>query len=154
MVAAVKTSNLTTFFLSRRFLSPWWRRSYIPPKCGFLQEPHGVKSQKTTIPRSQRRENLNSYRDREMVAFLPWECAESKPLLSEHKMQNLLTFRGSQQAVSPLEMWLFAVPGHNNWEGGVLKTHVVATKDGNAVENVVWSHLLLYNVLSLGWDIH
>jgi hypothetical protein len=29
------------------FLSPWWRRRYFPPKRRFLQEPHGVTSQKT-----------------------------------------------------------------------------------------------------------
>jgi hypothetical protein len=30
-----------------RFLSPWWRKSYVPRKRRFLQEPHGVTSQKT-----------------------------------------------------------------------------------------------------------
>jgi hypothetical protein len=33
-------------FLVHRFLSPWWRRRYVPPKRQFLQEPHGVTSQK------------------------------------------------------------------------------------------------------------
>jgi hypothetical protein len=28
-------------------LSPWWRRRQVPPKRRFLQEPHGVTSQKT-----------------------------------------------------------------------------------------------------------
>jgi hypothetical protein len=32
--------------LVHRFLSPWWRRRYVPPKRRFLQEPHGVTSQK------------------------------------------------------------------------------------------------------------
>jgi hypothetical protein len=36
-------------FLVHRFLSPWWRRRYVPPKRRFLQEPHGVTSQKTTF---------------------------------------------------------------------------------------------------------
>jgi hypothetical protein len=31
------------------FLSPWWWMRYIPPKCEFLQEPHGVTSQKTAF---------------------------------------------------------------------------------------------------------
>jgi hypothetical protein len=31
---------------NRRFLSPWWWRRYVPPKRRFLQEPHGVTSQK------------------------------------------------------------------------------------------------------------
>jgi hypothetical protein len=30
-----------------RFLSPWWRRHQVPPKRRFLQEPHGVTTQKT-----------------------------------------------------------------------------------------------------------
>jgi hypothetical protein len=29
--------------------SPWWRRRYVPPKRRFLQEPHGVTSQKTAF---------------------------------------------------------------------------------------------------------
>jgi hypothetical protein len=36
-------------FLVHRFLSPWWRRRYVPPKRWFLQEPHGITSQKTTF---------------------------------------------------------------------------------------------------------
>jgi hypothetical protein len=34
-------------FLVHRFLSPWWRRRQVPPKRQFLQEPHGVTTQKT-----------------------------------------------------------------------------------------------------------
>jgi hypothetical protein len=34
-------------FLVHRFLLPWWTRHYVPPKRRFLQEPHGVTSQKT-----------------------------------------------------------------------------------------------------------
>jgi hypothetical protein len=34
-------------FLVHRFLSPWWRWSQVPPKRRFLQEPHGVTTQKT-----------------------------------------------------------------------------------------------------------
>jgi hypothetical protein len=34
-------------FLVHRFLSLWWRRRYVLPKRRFLQEPHGVISQKT-----------------------------------------------------------------------------------------------------------
>jgi hypothetical protein len=30
-------------------LSPWWWRWYFPPKCWFLQEPHGVTSQRTAF---------------------------------------------------------------------------------------------------------
>jgi hypothetical protein len=38
------TSNVVP---SSRFLSHWWWRRYVPPKRRFLQEPHGVTSQKT-----------------------------------------------------------------------------------------------------------
>jgi hypothetical protein len=34
-------------FLVHRFFSPWWRRRQVPPKRRFLQEPHGVTTQKT-----------------------------------------------------------------------------------------------------------
>jgi hypothetical protein len=34
-------------FLVHRFLSRWWRRRQVPPKRRFLQEPHGVTTQKT-----------------------------------------------------------------------------------------------------------
>jgi hypothetical protein len=33
--------------LVHRFLSPWWRRRQVHPKRRFLQEPHGVTTQKT-----------------------------------------------------------------------------------------------------------
>jgi hypothetical protein len=36
-------------FLVHRFLSLWWWRRYVPPKRRFLQEPHGVTSQKTAF---------------------------------------------------------------------------------------------------------
>jgi hypothetical protein len=36
-------------FFVHRFLSPWWWRRYVPPERRFLQEPHGVTSQKTTF---------------------------------------------------------------------------------------------------------
>jgi hypothetical protein len=40
-------------FLVHRFLSPWWRRRQVPPKHRFLQEPHGVTTQKTPFFMSQ-----------------------------------------------------------------------------------------------------
>jgi hypothetical protein len=36
-----------SLLLVHRFLSPWSRRLYVPPKLRFSQEPHGVTSQKT-----------------------------------------------------------------------------------------------------------
>jgi hypothetical protein len=32
---------------SSPIFSPWWLTLYVPPKCRFLQEPHGITSQKT-----------------------------------------------------------------------------------------------------------
>jgi hypothetical protein len=40
---------LLTLFLAHGFLSPWWRKHYVPPKRRFLQEPHGVTSQRTAF---------------------------------------------------------------------------------------------------------
>jgi hypothetical protein len=45
--ASVASCLLT--FVPRRFLSPSSWRLYIPPKRPFLQEPHGVTSQKTAF---------------------------------------------------------------------------------------------------------
>jgi hypothetical protein len=41
------TSNRSTLRRNNFFLSPWWRRHQVPPKRRFLQEPHGITSQKT-----------------------------------------------------------------------------------------------------------
>jgi hypothetical protein len=38
-----------TLFLVHRFLSPWWWMRYVPPKSLFLQEQHGVTSQRTSF---------------------------------------------------------------------------------------------------------
>jgi hypothetical protein len=45
----IGSSSLITLFLTRRFLSSRQWRRYVPPKRLFLQEPHGVTSQKTTF---------------------------------------------------------------------------------------------------------
>jgi hypothetical protein len=39
----------TKLFLAHQFLLPWWWRRYVPPKHRFLQESHGVTSQKTAF---------------------------------------------------------------------------------------------------------
>jgi hypothetical protein len=49
LVAVAWGQLLLTFLLARRFLSPWWWRRYVPLKHRFLQEPHGVPFQKTTL---------------------------------------------------------------------------------------------------------
>jgi hypothetical protein len=43
----LKTYTLLTLFPAHRLLSSWWWRPYVLPKRRFLQEPHGVTSQKT-----------------------------------------------------------------------------------------------------------
>jgi hypothetical protein len=40
--------TLVVTSLVHLFLSPWWWR-YVPPKSRFVQEPHGVTSQKTAF---------------------------------------------------------------------------------------------------------
>jgi hypothetical protein len=40
-------NSMLTLFIDRRFLSPWWRRRYVPPKRRLLQNTRGVISQKT-----------------------------------------------------------------------------------------------------------
>jgi hypothetical protein len=40
---------LLTVFLACWLFSPWWYRGYVPLKRRFLQEPHGVTSQKTAF---------------------------------------------------------------------------------------------------------
>jgi hypothetical protein len=62
-IACVGCSLQLALFLSRRFLSPWWRRRYVPPKRRFLQGPHGVTSQKTPffIVTAQKTSNLRRH---------------------------------------------------------------------------------------------
>jgi hypothetical protein len=43
------TMWLTANVPSLLFFPNWWWRQYIPPKHWFLQEPHGVTSQKTFL---------------------------------------------------------------------------------------------------------
>jgi hypothetical protein len=64
------TSNRRTL----RFLLPWWRRRYVPPKCQFLQEPHGVTSQKTTFF--------------EQICFPTWEFRKINGSLQRGTGQN------------------------------------------------------------------
>jgi hypothetical protein len=56
IVTLVVTSNRRTprrntksLCIVHRFLSPWWRRRWVPSKRRFLQKPHGVTSQKTSF---------------------------------------------------------------------------------------------------------
>jgi hypothetical protein len=55
---------LLSFFLARRFLSPWWWRRFISPKRGLLQEPHGVISQKRLFIRREYLEYLHKFLER------------------------------------------------------------------------------------------
>jgi hypothetical protein len=43
------TLAVTSSVPSSPIIAPWWRRRYVPPKRQFLQEPHGVTSQKTSF---------------------------------------------------------------------------------------------------------
>jgi hypothetical protein len=45
-VTVTRCEELLTLIPSPQFL-PWWWRRYVPPKCRYLQEPHGVTSQNT-----------------------------------------------------------------------------------------------------------
>jgi hypothetical protein len=52
LVTLAVTSNRRTLRRNTKFTdssSPLWRRRYVPPKRRFLQEPHGVTSQKTSF---------------------------------------------------------------------------------------------------------
>jgi hypothetical protein len=47
MLAITSNSSLLLLtFLACWFFSLWWWRWYVPPKHWFLQEPHGITSQK------------------------------------------------------------------------------------------------------------
>jgi hypothetical protein len=64
--AACVGCYLQLAFLVRRFLSPWCRRCYVPPKRRFLQESHGVTSQKTPffIVPAVKTSNLTSFQEK------------------------------------------------------------------------------------------
>jgi hypothetical protein len=62
---------LLTLFLARRFLSSWWWRRYLHRKRPFLQQPHGVTSQKTAffIATAVKTSNLT----RDETEFVPYK---------------------------------------------------------------------------------
>jgi hypothetical protein len=76
-------------FLVHRFLSPWWRRCQVPSKRRFLQEPHGVTTQKTPffIVTAVKTSNLRLYKVHFTESFIgkvsgksllvspAWQCA-------------------------------------------------------------------------------
>jgi hypothetical protein len=66
-------------FLVHRFLSPWWWRHYIPLKRWFLQQPHGVTSQKMAF-----------FRIETVSTLLIWLQAN---YLTSHSWANLSCFQ-------------------------------------------------------------
>jgi hypothetical protein len=46
-LGTTKAATSNRRMLRRNTKSPWWRRRQVPPKRRFLQEPHGVTTQKT-----------------------------------------------------------------------------------------------------------
>jgi hypothetical protein len=102
---------------SNRLLSPCWRRCYVPPKHRFLQEPHGVTSQKTPILHSHRRENLKSigilFAYCYVVYFKPGTCCMMCIYCQRYKLM----------------LYLASVPGTVCQNSGVLKDNA------NGIEN-------------------
>jgi hypothetical protein len=46
-IGELGTKLQLALFLVHPFLSPWWRRRWVPPKRRFLQEPNDITSKKT-----------------------------------------------------------------------------------------------------------
>jgi hypothetical protein len=66
----------TTLAVSSWFFPPRWWRWYIPPKYRYLQEPHGIISQKTAyfVVTAMKTSNLNT------VSCTVWKLQRSGPL--------------------------------------------------------------------------
>jgi hypothetical protein len=73
------------------FLSLWWWRRDFPPKCRFLQEPHGIRSQKTAffiataVKTSNHTENrivleIAGFMERRHGLFSCWHFLQRHPL--------------------------------------------------------------------------
>jgi hypothetical protein len=56
---------------SSSILLPWWRRSQVPPKRRFLQEPHGVTTQKTPFFKREHLQLLPEDGGKNICNFLP-----------------------------------------------------------------------------------
>jgi hypothetical protein len=77
--------------LSRRFLSSWWWRRHVPPKCRFLHEPHGITSYKTAffIVITVKNSNLTWYMTWQAVQFLFGFLLS--PRIQDHQAVNSCT---------------------------------------------------------------
>jgi hypothetical protein len=78
-----------TLFLVHRFLSPWWLRPYVTPKRRFLQEPHGVTSQKTPF---YRRYHFQHLFYRFVCTFLAMETCLSAIAWQQTSLFDILAF--------------------------------------------------------------
>jgi hypothetical protein len=68
IVTSMKTSNLTSSFLARRFFSSWWWRRYVPSKHQFFQELHGVTYEEKAFF-----SKLIAFKNREFISWrLEW----------------------------------------------------------------------------------
>jgi hypothetical protein len=103
-------------FLVHRFLSPWWRRRQVLPKRRFLQEPHGVTTQKTpfftanVVPSSPILVTLMVVAlcssDTSVLTRATWRTIQEDGILQGRhwphlKKFNLTTLRGTK----PLRSW-------------------------------------------------
>jgi hypothetical protein len=62
-------------FLACWCLSHWWWRWYVPPKCQFLQEQHGVVSQKMAFFIVKQNKKTNSVALRPRANYTDWATA-------------------------------------------------------------------------------
>jgi hypothetical protein len=79
MLAVTSNRQLQlALFLFHRFLSSWWRRLWVPPKRRFLQEPHGVTSQKTPffIVTAMKTSNLTQIHNHCQYIYLTCEIVD------------------------------------------------------------------------------
>jgi hypothetical protein len=113
-------------FLVHGFLSPWWRRRQVPPKRRFLQEPHGLTTQKTPffIVTAMKTSNplrvANYARSPKIAGSIPIECTG---FLSRPNTSNLTKAPGS--TYPPTEMSTTNRPG-GEWRGGIKLANLTA----------------------------
>jgi hypothetical protein len=76
-------------------LSPWWRRRQVPPKRRFLQEPHGVTTQKTPF--------FNN------TPAVLHKCDTDITLMEEHQFRCELSYSHSNGYEGQYLMWCYPI---------------------------------------------
>jgi hypothetical protein len=130
-------------FLVHRFLSPWWRRRYFSRKCRFLQEPHGVTSQKTSFFNLTAFCNLSFYKmEKPRCLTIRWTCvARYTNSFAVLLFCGLWTEQGVRVALSPTGPgwnWIESSWVYCDNNSGTEETERKSQHTGSSIKQTPW----------------